>query len=178
MGKTLVFALFAAGEKFAQSFDHGGEVEVVRLDHGGAGFEPGAIIDHGGVEIVKAEEHLDKRTVTVRLPQLQQDLRIGVVVQVDVGLHFEGVGVTQCILGVVKPDDDVGIDEMPRVGVGLSRRVDEHIPCIAAGHGDEPLRIGRGHIGLYGYRGGACTAAVGGIARNESRRRNAEYEHE
>ena len=176
--KALVFIAAGRSEKFAQSLHHGSGIDVVGLDNGGAGFQTGAIIDEGGVEIIDAEEHLDEVAVDVPLPQFEERLVARVVFEIDVRLDLKGVGIGHRIFDVIEIDDVVQSDQTPRVGVGRLRRVDHHIPCIRPADGLRLLGLSR-LSGLRRRDGRDVVPAVRRrVACHKHRRRKAENEHE
>ena len=176
--KALVFIAAGRSEKFAQSLHHGSGIDVVGLDNGGAGFQTGAIIDEGGVEIIDAEEHLDEVAVDVPLPQFEERLVARVVFEIDVRLDLKGVGIGHRIFDVIEIDDVVQSDQTPRVGVGRLRRVDHHIPCIRPADGLHLLGLSR-LSGLRRRDGRDVVPAVRRrVACHKHRRRKAENEHE
>ena len=176
--KALVFIAAGRSEKFAQSLHHGSGVDVVGLDNGGAGFQTGAVIDEGGVEIIDAEEHLDEVAVDVPLPQLEEGLVARVVFEIDVRLDLKGVGIGHRIFDIIEIDDVVQSDQTPRVGVGRLRRVDHHIPCIRPADGLHLLGLSR-LSGLRRRDGRDVVPAVRRrVACHKHRRRKAENEHE
>ena len=176
--KALVFIAAGRSEKFAQSLHHGSGIDVVGLDNGGAGFQTGAIIDEGGVEIIDAEEHLDEVAVDVPLPQFEERLVARVVFEIDVRLDLKGVGIGHRIFDVIEIDDVVQSDQTPRVGVGRLRRGNKHVPCIRPA--DELRLLGLSRLSGLRRRDGrdVVPAVRRRVACHKHRRRKAENEHE
>ena len=175
--KTLVFVAAGGGEKFAQSPDHGSGIDVVRLDYGRTRSQTGAVVNEGGIVIIDTQKHLGKIAFRILLPQLKEDLIARVALKVDGGLHLERVGVAHRVFGVVQPDQDVGIDIMPGVRIGLPSGVYQDVPSLRSTECGGIV----GDSGVTGFRrrnDGSAAALSGRVARRQDPYREAENKHE
>ena len=177
-------------EKSAQSIDDRRHIHPVRLDHGRAGFQPGAVVDDGGIEIIYAEEHVAEGDLAVhvaRFAQFETELRVGVVFKIDVRLDLERVCICHGVLDVLERHDVIVEHIRLHVGIGGFGGVHERVPrfkprqsLIALVIGIFAVRSdgdGRSDIRPAVRTGAAAGARRGFVARHEKRRRKAEYEN-